>query len=105
MIRVLGGMGTINQKLHREIRKSFPEIESRFTKERLLEFMNTPIEELASYQLGLGTFIRTKILHPRRILYKLFLQKGTTDKHLMSYAIIREFYNYKKENPSSGDGL
>ena len=78
--------------LYIEIEKNFPRIKKFFTEKTLLEFSHTPPGCLEKYNFGLGTMIRLKLLKPKSVLYKKFIQNGFTDKEKMTMEIIKAFY-------------
>jgi hypothetical protein len=77
-----------------EMVKNFPKIEKFFTKEALLKFAKTLPKNLGEYNWGLGTMIRLKMLGPKNRLYKLFVQRGYTDKEEMTMEVIRRFHKH-----------
>jgi len=81
-------------KLNKDIEKSFPRIEKLLTKTMLLEFANTPKDDLEKYNFGLGTMIRLKILRPKSTLYENFTKHGFTDKNEMAMEMIKKFHEY-----------
>ena len=80
--------------LYREIEKNFPRIEKFFTPESLSIFAYTQPRDLEKYNWGLGTMIRLKLLRPKKILYRKFVQEGFVDRDEMTMEIIRAFYKY-----------
>ena len=81
-------------ELYKEIEKNFPVIEKFLAEEALLAFAYAHPDDLEKYNWGLGTMIRLKLLRPRRILYRKFVQEGFTDRDEMTMEIIRAFHKY-----------
>ncbi len=87
-------MSLFNKVLYRNIEKNIPKIEKYLTEAMLMEFLNTPCEDLKKYNVGFGTMIRLKLLTPKSALYKKFSQYGFNDKDEISMEIIKEFHKY-----------
>ena len=81
-----------DQFLQQEVRECFHLIEQFFSEESLVEFKNTPKDELYLYHFGLGTWIRNNLLTDQSILRRHFIQYGVLDRDDMSSMIIR-FYH------------
>ena len=81
-------------ELYREIEKNFPRIEKFLTEEDLLIFAHAQPDALEEYNWGLGTMIRLKLLRPKGMLYRKFVQEGFTDRDEVTMEIIREFYEH-----------
>ena len=79
-------------ELAKEIKKSFRKIEGFIPPEKLEKFKNTSPKYLEKYNYGLGTMIRLKLLRPKSVLYRAFIENGFTDKDEMTIEIITSFH-------------
>ena len=81
-------------KLYAEIEKNFPKVEKFLTEEVLFVFAYAQPDDLERYRWGLGTLIRLKLLRPKGVLYRKFIQEGFTDRDEMALEIMRVFHQY-----------
>ena len=84
-------------KLYKEIEKNFPRMEKFVTEEVLCTFAYAQPDHLKAYHWGLGTMIRLKLLRPKGVLYRKFIQEGFTDRDEMTMEIMKEFYKYMQQ--------
>lgn len=92
----------MDKNLRIAIQKAFPAMEKFFTEKSLLKFLNAPASHLEKYNFGLGTMMRLKLLRPKHVLYRKFVQKGLADKDEMTLIVIKEFHKTYQFLSSSG---
>lgn len=87
-----------------EIVMSFPEIEKLLSVEGLEQFIECDFNELYTYHLGIGTWIRNILIREKSDLLGGFIKGGVTEPDDMSMIIMQLFYIYLRTKTDFGRG-
>ena len=80
--------------LNEELKKCFSIMELMYDHDYLMEFINTPIDELSKYHIEFGPWIKKHLLREEGVLYKLFLENNVKYKDDMLFLIIGSFHQH-----------
>lgn len=88
--------------LERETANCFPILKARLSEDNRRVLANTPMQMLAMYHYGLGTWIRNNLLKPESMLYLLFQDAGFDQKDDMSMFVIEKFHAFLQRDTGEG---